>query len=143
MPLTERDVNTQRDIPRNKRHSIQREITYARLKDENSPSLRAGATKTTPPSQRLLAPTRASAAKVSSPARQPGQSTPQSHSKLPRRAPTPSTVPASSKWSTRVAERVASAEQLTMEGEELAMQRVDTATSSPHQTVSLPFPSLP
>ncbi|KAK5121099.1 hypothetical protein LTR85_005583 [Meristemomyces frigidus] len=134
MPLTERDVNTQRDIPRNKRHSIQRELSYARLKDENSPSLRTASIKGTPPSQRLLAPTKASAAKVSSPPRAPAQSTPQSHSKLPRRAPTPTTVPSTSKWSTRVAERVASTEKVAMEADELSRQGTDDVATSPHPT---------
>ncbi|KAI6804356.1 hypothetical protein KC361_g226 [Hortaea werneckii] len=64
MPLTERDVNTSRDLPRAKSHSAQRDTSYHRLNDENSPRT---ANKTTPPSQRLLAPTKASAAKASTP----------------------------------------------------------------------------
>ncbi|KAI7322119.1 hypothetical protein KC315_g8921 [Hortaea werneckii] len=66
MPLTERDVNTPRDLPRTKSHSAQRDTSYHRLNDENSPR---AANKTTPPSQRLLAPTKSSAAKVSTPPR--------------------------------------------------------------------------
>ncbi|GAB1738668.1 hypothetical protein NU219Hw_g3466t1 [Hortaea werneckii] len=66
MPLTERDVNTPRDLPRTKSHSAQRDTSYHRLNDENSPR---AANKTTPPSQRLLAPTKSSAAKVSTPLR--------------------------------------------------------------------------
>ncbi|KAI7161074.1 hypothetical protein KC349_g3077 [Hortaea werneckii] len=66
MPLTERDVNTPRDLPRTKSHSAQRDTSYHRLNDENFPR---AANKTTPPSQRLLAPTKSSAAKVSTPPR--------------------------------------------------------------------------
>jgi len=97
MTLTERDINTQRDLPRNKRHSVQQDLAYTRLNDENSPSpgLRGKSTKTAPLSQRLLAPTKSSAAKatITSP-RVAGPSTPQprASSKLPRRT-TPNTAP--------------------------------------------------
>ncbi|KAK0338041.1 hypothetical protein LTR91_013113 [Friedmanniomyces endolithicus] len=97
MALTERDVNTQRDLPRNKRHSVHQDLTYTRLKDENSPSpgLRGKFTKTAPLSQRLLAPTKSSAAKATTTSpRVAGPSTPQprASSKLPRRT-TPNTAP--------------------------------------------------
>ncbi len=97
MALTERDINTQRDLPRNKRHSVQQDLAYTRLKDENSPSpgLRGKNTKTAPLSQRLLAPTKSSAAKTTTTSpRVAGPSTPQprASSKLPRRT-TPNTAP--------------------------------------------------
>ncbi|KAI6825650.1 hypothetical protein KC332_g3144 [Hortaea werneckii] len=102
MPLTERDVNTPRDLPRAKSHSAQRDTSYHRLNDENSPRT---ASKTTPPSQRLLAPTKSSAAKVSTPPRthQTGQNTPHSLplSRLPRRTPPPGAVFASTKGTRR------------------------------------------
>ncbi|KAK1055260.1 hypothetical protein LTR74_015799 [Friedmanniomyces endolithicus] len=97
MALTERDINTQRDLPRNKRHSVQQDLAYTRLKDENSPSpgLRGKSTKTAPLSQRLLAPTKSSAAKATTTSpRVAGPTTPQprASSKLPRRT-TPNTAP--------------------------------------------------
>ncbi|KAI6887789.1 hypothetical protein KC360_g1182 [Hortaea werneckii] len=102
MPLTERDVNTSRDLRRAKSHSAQRDTSYHRLNDENSPRT---ANKTTPPSQRLLAPTKASAAKVSTPPRthQTGQNPPHSlpFSRLPRRTPPPGATFASTKGTRR------------------------------------------
>ncbi|KAK5724866.1 hypothetical protein LTR17_013449 [Elasticomyces elasticus] len=97
MPLTERDINTHREGRRNKRHSIQQDISYSRLNDENTPSpaVRGKTTKTTPLSERLLAPTKSSAAKAAATTpRTPGLTTPQPrvNSKLPRRT-TPNTAP--------------------------------------------------
>ncbi|KAK4555970.1 hypothetical protein LTR86_007190 [Recurvomyces mirabilis] len=63
MPLAERDINTQRE-PRLKRHSTKANLSYSRLKDEDSP-VTSPTSKASPPSSRLLAPTKASAAKVS------------------------------------------------------------------------------
>lgn len=84
MPLAERDINTQRDIPRTKRSSFQNGLAYTQLNDENSPSPRS-VNKITPPAQRILAPTKSSAAKTNTPVT--GKRTPQSQlqaqSKLP------------------------------------------------------------
>ncbi|KAK3071009.1 hypothetical protein LTR53_009430 [Teratosphaeriaceae sp. CCFEE 6253] len=95
MPLTECSVNTQHDLAHNKRHSIQSDLAYTRVKDENSPSQRTAGVKATPPlSKRLLAPTKASAAKAATPpSRAVRVTTPRSNtnSRLPRRA-TPSTA---------------------------------------------------
>lgn len=87
MPLVERDVNTQPDISRLNRHSAHSELPYRRMNDENSPLPRQARSKVRQPSRRLLAPTRASTAKNTSP-RTPVHQSPQSHtSKLPRRTP--------------------------------------------------------
>lgn len=107
MPLTERDVNTHRDVPRNKRHSVQSDLSYTRLKDENSPAAKPSSSKETvisAPSERLLASTKASAAKVTPPPRAAGPSTPQHikyDSRLPRRI-TPSTTPVTARFIKRL-----------------------------------------
>ena len=140
MPLTERDINTQRDVSHTKRLSGKPDLAFVRMNDENSPSLRGSGSKVLSkvpsPSQRLLAPTKASAGKLASSPRLIGHITPQTQSKLPRRALTPSTAPPISKWSLRVAERVASTEEAAMEGEILARQRVETLHLHSHQAVS-------
>ncbi|KAI7214641.1 hypothetical protein KC333_g5904 [Hortaea werneckii] len=124
MPLTERDVNTPRDLPRTKSHSAQRDTSYHRLNDENSPR---AANKITPPSQRLLAPTKSSAAKVSTPPRthQTGQNT--SHSlplsRLPRRTPPPGAVCASTKGTRRDVERSVAVEDANPNALELSKQK--------------------
>ncbi|KAK5109334.1 hypothetical protein LTR62_007103 [Meristemomyces frigidus] len=83
MPLAECDINTQRE-PRLKRHSTKINLNYMRLNDENSPLTTPTTSKGPPPSNRLLAPTKASAAKATSPpARAASQSKPKT--RLPRR----------------------------------------------------------
>ena len=136
MPLTERDINAQHEVPRSKRLSSQPESAFLRLKDENSPSLRGASNKFTQPSKHLLAPTKAFAAKIVNSTHETGHITPQSHSKLPRRAATPNTGPPVSKWNLRIAERVASTEKAAMVGGELAMRRADSASINPRRTVS-------
>ena len=141
MPLTERDVNTPRDVPRSKRHSMQRELSYARVNDENSPSPRKISQKTaTSPSQRILAPTKASAAKVASSPRAASnthQTTPQiqSHSKLPRRTPTPSGV-GKFKISRRVAEPIAAHEKTSDVAEQLSKQHAEAPVVTEQAQVS-------
>ncbi|KAI6859359.1 hypothetical protein KC338_g7338 [Hortaea werneckii] len=130
MPLTERDVNTPRDLPRAKSHSAQRDTSYHRLNDENSPRT---ANKTTPPSQRLLAPTKSSAAKVSTPPRihQIGQNPPHSLplSRLPRRTPPPGAVFASSKGTRRVFEPPVAVNETSITATELSKQKAVSKSS--------------
>lgn len=130
MPLTERDVNTPRDLPRTKSHSAQRDTSYHRLNDENSPR---GANKTTPPSQRLLAPTKSSAAKVSTPPRthQTGQNPAHSLplSKLPRRTPPPGAVGASTQDDRRDFERPVAVEDPNLNAIVLSKQKTVSKSS--------------
>ncbi|KAI7238121.1 hypothetical protein KC330_g2801 [Hortaea werneckii] len=124
MPLIERDVNTPRDLPRTKSHPAQRDTSYHRLNDENSPR---AANKTTPPSQRLLAPTKSSAAKVSAPPRthQTGQNSPHSLplSRLPRRTPPPGALCASAKGTRRDFERPVAVKDANINAIELSKQK--------------------
>ena len=145
MPLTGRDANTQRDVHRNKRHSTQPELAHARLKDENSPSLRGVSTKASPPSQRLLAPTKASAAKISSaPPRATGNTTPQPHSstKLPRRTPTPTTTPSAAKLTARVAEQTTAADKGVKKGG-ASSRHVNAEMTHKPLPADKPLPSRP
>ncbi|KAI7536323.1 hypothetical protein KC331_g11546, partial [Hortaea werneckii] len=127
---TERDVNTPRDLPRTKSHSAQRDTSYHRLNDENSPR---AANKITPPSQRLLAPTKSSAAKVSTPPRthQTGQNTPHSLplSRLPRRTPPLGAVRASTKDTRRDFERPVAVEDANINAIELSKQKAVSKSS--------------
>ncbi len=131
MPLTERDINTQREIPRNKRHSIQQDISYTRLRDENtlSPSIRGKSTRITPLSQRPLAPTKSSAAKAAANSpRTPGQTTPQPrvNSKLPCRT-TPNTASSVTAKVTFVAHQPSSRSESVSDSSE-ATRNTATAT---------------
>lgn len=138
MPLTDRDVNTPPDLLRNKRHSLQsnRNLPCARLNDENSPR---PATKTTPPTSRILAPTKSSAAKAAAPSHTSHsiQSTPQSllHSKLPRRTPPPGATSAGFKFTRRGAEQMAAHEKFTDAASELSRLRAETSTPCPSASV--------
>ncbi|KAK3669183.1 hypothetical protein LTR78_010937 [Recurvomyces mirabilis] len=98
MPLAERDINTQRE-PRLKRHSTKANLSYSRLKDENSP-LTSPTSKASPPSSPLLAPTKASAAKASPPSSRAIDQT-VTPSRLPRRMDSSVASPRSTATSTR------------------------------------------
>ncbi|KAK5692949.1 hypothetical protein LTR97_010425 [Elasticomyces elasticus] len=148
MPLTERDINTHRDAPRNKRHSIQQGISYSRLNDENTPSpaIRGKTTKTTPLSERLLAPTKSSAAKAAATTpRTPGPTTPQPrvNSKLPRRT-TPNTAPSgTAKAASRPGSSSDTGEVTRDKVTAAGRTRLRQTTSRPESQTDKPLPPRP
>jgi hypothetical protein len=105
MPLAERDINTEAELPRTKRHA-QRDHALARGKDESSPPTMKSSDgpKATPPSQRLLSATKASAARATPPPRQPGLHTTPRPSRIPRRSPAPRSVKANPRVLTNAAD---------------------------------------
>ncbi|GAB7366829.1 hypothetical protein MBLNU230_g1001t1 [Neophaeotheca triangularis] len=128
MPVNEHSNNISHTTPQPKRLSHASSTAGNNMGIENvRPSPRSAATTTTPPvPSRLLAQTKASAAKSSPSATrlatpissQPVKATAQANSKLPRKTSTstPSTSPATtSKWASRVADRVASNERAARE----------------------------
>lgn len=142
-PFNEPSPNLPNASPTAKRRSVAASAADNYTIGENArPSPRSAATAVAaPPSSRLLAPTKASAAKTSSAATKVAISSPsqfakgsaQANSKLPRKTSTstPSTSPAAtSKWVSRVADRVASNERAAREAKLLENQKTTTPSSA-------------
>ncbi|EME83284.1 uncharacterized protein MYCFIDRAFT_81830 [Pseudocercospora fijiensis CIRAD86] len=143
MPLQQLDANLRAySIPARSRDSFASDASYAHTRDENSalPPKQPGSK--TPPSERLLAPTRSSAAKAASAITRPGKALPPSPPFVSLASPAtgqPDTPPMSPaivpKWSDRVVRRIISRERVAKHSE--------PSSPSTHALDMPPLPAVP